>query len=282
MIEETFALELPVRPGLPPHVRTLRGRLRAPAGSRPAPYVLLVPGYLASMDWAFVPWLERTLNEAGLGTLALTLSGSGFANDPSRVTEKVAFEHNTYAQELEDVSIAKHWAERRADLDQARAGILGHSRGSAMSLIHAAEHGGYRAWCGWATVGSVGRYDPHRIVEWKARGRLPVSTAGGQRFELARDLLHDFTENAARYDLVDAAQRFRGQGLLVHGEKDRSVTVEEARACVPRFGGRARLVEIEGTGHNFGARHPVGAPRPALAAALGATAEYFAEVLLPG
>ena len=280
---ETFELALPVRQGVPAHDRVLRGRLRVPDVALPAPWMLLVPGYLASMDWAFVPWLERSLNDVGLATLALTLSGSGFAQDPTTVTERIAFEHNTYAQEIEDVGVAADWAATRPELDQGRACIWGHSRGSAMALVHAAERGGYRAWCGWASVGRVGRYDPHRIVEWREKGRLPVATADGQRFHLAQDLLHDFTAGAARYDLVVAAKRFRGRALFVHGARDRSVSVEEARACLPRFEGRAELVEVPATGHNFGARHPVDEPRPPLRTALEATAAFCSNTFrVPG
>ena len=65
----------------------------------------------------------------------------------------------------------------------------------------------------------------------------------------------------------------------MHGAHDRSVSVEEARACLPRFEGRAELVEVPATGHNFGARHPVEEPGPALRTALEATAGFCATTL---
>ena len=108
---------------------------------------------------------------------------------------------------------------------------------------------------------------------------MPVQTAGGQRFELARDLLDDFSTRAEDYDLVRAARSYRGNALLVHGTRDRSVPVEEAREVVGRFAERGRLIEIEATGHNFGARHPTAEPGPALQRALEATGEFFAEQL---
>ena len=278
--EHALEIELPVRAGLPPHRRVLRGNLTLPEQVERPPVVTLVPGYLASANWAFLPRLTAELRGRGLATLALTLSGSGFAEDAGQVTERIAFEHNTYAQELEDLAAASEWLSKRSEVDGSRQGIFGHSRGSAMALLHAAETGRFQALCTWSTVGSVGRYDPDRIELWRREGRLPVQTAGGQRFELAPDLLEDFTKNAAKYDLERAADRFAGTVLLVHGSRDRSVPVQEAREVVGRFGDRGSLVEIEATGHNFGARHPGREPGPALARALEVTSQYFARELL--
>ncbi len=277
--EHAFEIELPVRAGLPPHRRVLRGNLAVPGRAECPPVVTLVPGYLASLNWAFLPWLAAELEGRGVATLALTLSGSGFAEDAGQVTERIAFEHNTYAQELEDLAAAAEWLSGRSEVDRSRQGIFGHSRGSAMALVHAARAGKFQALCTWSTVASVGRYDPDRIELWRREGRLPVQTAGGQRFELAPDLLEDFTTNAADYDLERAAGRFAGTALLVHGSRDRSVPVSEAREVVRRFGDRGSLVEIEATGHNFGSRHPGQEPGPALARALEVTSQFFAREL---
>jgi pimeloyl-ACP methyl ester carboxylesterase len=251
---------------------------------RGRPWVLLVHGYLASMDWGFVPWLERELLDRELGVVAVTLSGSGFEDDPTRVTHAEAFGRNTYAGELADLAAVHAWLqrERPAGFDLERAAIWGHSRGSAMALVHAAEVGGYSSLCTWASVGSVGRYDPHRIVEWQANGFLTVETARGQKLRLERDLFEDFTGNAARYDLAKRAADWRAPALLVHGERDRSVPVSEAQAHARHFGGPgARVHVVGGAGHNFGTRHPCERPGPALAEALAVTGDFFESSLLP-
>jgi len=253
-------------------------------GASPRPWVLLVHGYLASMDWGFLPWLERELLSRDLGVVAVTLSGSGFEDDPARVTHTEAFARNTYAGELADLAAVHAWlrAERPAGFDLERAGAWGHSRGSAMALVHASEVGGYSALCTWASVGSVGRYDPHRIVEWQANGYLTVETARGQKLRLERDLYDDFTGDAARYDLARRAADWRAPALLVHGERDRSVPVAEAREHAGRFGGpAARVHVVGGAGHNFGTRHPCERPGPALAEALAVTGDFFESTLLP-
>lgn len=257
----------------------IRVRCSSPGDrSNPRPWVLLIHGYLASMDWGFLPWLERELLKLELGVVAVTLSGSGFEDDASRVTHTEAFARNTYAGELADLAAVHAWlqAECPAGLALERAGIWGHSRGSAMALVHASEVGGYSALCTWASVGSVGRYDPHRIVEWQANGFLTVETARGQRLRLERDLYDDFTHNVARYDLARRAADWQAPTLLVHGERDRSVRVAEAEEHASRFGAAgARVHVVGGTGHNFGTRHPCERPGPALTEALGVTADFF-------
>lgn len=281
-----------LRISLPDSSVSIAANSKAPGTSDPAaahgeagvPWVMLVHGYLASMDWGFLPWIERELVSRGLGVVAVTLSGAGFEEDPTRVTHLEAFARDTYARELADLAAVRDWleSERPAGLNPELAGIWGHSRGSAMALVHASEVGGYSALCTWATVGSVGRYDPHRLVEWQANGFLTVETARGQKLRLERDLYRDFTENAERYNLARLAREWVAPTLLVHGERDRSVPLEEAAQHAREFGSpSAVLHSVGGTGHNFSTRHPCEAPGPALRAALEATGRFFESVLLP-
>ncbi len=287
-VEQRVELSLPARPGMGEHDRLVRARVRVPAES--APYVLMVPGYLASMDWAFIPALEQGFNAAGLATVVVTVSGSGFGANSSEVTELEAFGHDTYEQQLEDLAaIGEHLGQGHVPgLDQERRAIWGHSRGSAMALLHAAETGGYRALCTWATVARVGRYDPHRITEWETQGFIQIPTAGGQRLKLYDDIYRDYTENAERYDLDAASVRFGGPALFVHGMRDRAVPPAEAQSFAERFGddgfggpngAGARFFGVDDVGHNFGARHPLKDVGPGLASAIEASANFLVSEL---
>lgn len=288
LLEHRVELTLPPRAVGVTTDRRVRARVRVPAES--APYVLMVPGYLASMDWAFIPALEQGLNVAGLATAVVTVSGSGFGEDSSAVTELEAFGHDTYEQQLEDLAaLDGHLgAGEVPGLDLERRAIWGHSRGSAMALLHAAETGGYRALCTWATVARVGRYDPHRITEWESQGYIEIPTASGQRLRLYDDIYRDYTENAERYDLDEASVRFGGPALFVHGMRDRAVAPAEAQSFAERFGddgfggplgAGARFFGVDDVGHNFGTRHPLRDVGPGLASAIEASVNFLVSEL---
>ena len=285
---QSFELDLAPRPGTPIVRRVIRGRVLLPDdGASPAPYVVLAHGYLAFMDWAFLPALADALVERGLAVVAFNMSGGGVGPELDDFTDPLGFAHNTYEQELEDLAAVAEAARdgRLGPLDTDRAGIWGHSRGAAMSVLHAARRaaagdGAYRALCTWASVASVGRYDPDRIEEWHREGALWVTLADGRRLRLERDLLDEFEPRPPALDVEVAASSLDIPTLLVHGARDRSVPESEARGLVGVYpAGRAQLHVVDGAGHNFGARHPLRETRPPLREALSVTAEHFARYL---
>lgn len=268
--------------------RRLRGRVTAgEPGASPRPVVVLAHGYLASMDWGFLPPLERALAAAGLAVVSFDFTGNGVSGRRAgRLDDEPGFARNTYAQELEDLAAVTAHVRREGrglGLDASRLGLFGHSRGAAMSLVHASEHGAVSALCSWSAGGHVGRYDPHRLVEWERNGYLEIALGHGRKWRLERDLWHDFTNNAARYDLRAAALRYAGAWMIVQGERDRATTPEELRRFLTGLGTRRpappELHFIAGAGHNFGARRSDELRAP-LTEALELTAAFFVRELL--
>jgi uncharacterized protein len=292
---QAFELELP-------HARTrrdgscpvVRGRVvgAAPEVSIPRAHVVAIHGYLTSMSWGFFPVLADELAQRGIATVLFDLSGGGVRGadrrHPWALDDEVGFATNTYAQELDDVAAVTELVRSGCvpGVDPARGALLGHSRGAAMALVHAGEVGGYRAVVGWSAGGHVGRYDPERLVEWAENGVLEVRLGDGRTWKLERDLFHDFTENAGRYDLKAAARRFDGPLLIVNGARDRATTQEEARAFVaaiePTRVAPTTLHFVDGAGHNFGVRADTWRARerrPTLREALDVTLGFFERSL---
>ncbi|MEZ5977506.1 MAG: prolyl oligopeptidase family serine peptidase [Planctomycetota bacterium] len=283
LASQSFELEV----GAPS--RRLRGRVVGAAPeSRPShPVVVLVHGYLASMDWGFFPAIARVLVERGIATVAFDLTGGGVSGArPGELDDELGFSRNTYAQELEDLAAITEFVRSGAVLgvDPRRAGILGHSRGAAMALVHAAESGAYRALCSWSGGSRVARYEPHRLEEWQRDGSLRVPLGDGRTWRLERDLYRDFERNRTRYDLVRAGARFAGAWRFVHGERDRAVPEAEVRAFVEQLerAGRERpeLAVVPAAGHNFGGAGRVERVGRPLREALDATASFFERELV--
>lgn len=291
---QSFELELPHARRRDGERPVVRGRVvyAAPDGSAPRAHVVAIHGYLTSMNWGFFPVLAEALAERGIATVLFDLSGGGVrGTDPDRpwaLDDEIGFATNTYAQELDDVAAVTELVRSGCvpGVDPARAALFGHSRGAAMALVHASEVGGYRAVVGWSAGGHVGRYDPERLVEWADNGVLEVRLGDGRLWKLERDLFHDFTEHAGRYDLQAAARRFDGPLLIVNGARDRATTQDEARAFVGAIESTrvapTTLHMVEGAGHNFGARAGTWRqrePRSMLREALDVTLDFFERSL---
>ncbi len=81
--------------------------------------------------------------------------------------------------------------------------------------------------------------------------------------------------DAPELDILAAAATVRAPWLIVHGEDDETVPVEDGRRLAERAGGERELRIIPGASHTFGSRHPFAGPTPQLIQALNATQRWF-------
>lgn len=266
--------------------RVIRVRVEGPAGYETGsllPHVLVVHGFKGFMHWGFFPELSRRIADAGMVCVSFNGSGSGIGADLLNFTEEEAFARNTVSRELEDVDRVRALARAGAlpGIDPERAAMVGHSRGGGTALLHAAEHGDYRAVVTWSAIDSFDRVDAASKAGWRASGSLPVvNSRTGQVLRLDVCVLDDIERNREHFDIPAACRRLTARALVIHGTDDEAVPVSAAGrifSALPE-GTRERLV-IEGTGHTFGAVHPLaGVPEP-LERVFGATVGYLGEWL---
>ena len=147
-----------------------------------------------------------------------------------------------------------------------------------MSVIAAAQEDGLAALVTWAAVATFDRWTDEHTRAWESEGVVYVPNARtGQQMPLGRELWDDLRANKARLDISSAAARLEAPWLIVHGQEDESVPVREAHQL--HEAGSGALSVLPETGHTFGARHPMGAPPPALDQAIEATLGHFGHHL---
>jgi dienelactone hydrolase len=259
----------------------IRGDVRMPEGPPPHTAVLVLHGFKGFKEWGFFPRVSERLAAAGHSAVTFNFTGSGVTRE-GEVTDLDAFSSNTFTRELEELELVFGLVRDGVLLPRKprRIGLLGHSRGGADAILHAAGHE-VDALVTWAAISSFQRWTEETRREWREQGRLVVlNTRTGRQLPLDVALLDDFELNRERLDLVRGAAEVSAPWLIVHGLEDLTVGVDEARTLA-RAQPAAHLLLIEGAGHTFEVSHPLeGRTSPQLEEALAGTLRHFERHLL--
>ncbi len=270
------------RPG---HV--IRGDLWSPPDSGESDTaVVICHGFKGFKDWGFFPYLSsRIAARTSLPTVSFNFSGSGVGDDLETFSELDRFGHNTFTDEVMDLSAVLAGL-TDGSLGEVglhpigRFGLFGHSRGGASVILTAAECEEVAAIATWAAISSVERYEQAYAEPLERDGMVTIHNARtGQDMPLYRDILDDIRANRDSLNVLGAAARLRIPFLILHGTEDESVPSSAARELIEAAGNRGRLEWIEGGSHTMNSAHPFPGPNPTLDEAVRLTADHFAEHL---
>jgi pimeloyl-ACP methyl ester carboxylesterase len=256
---------------------TLKGDVRMREGPPPRRAVVVVHGFKGFKDWAFFPHVCTHLATEGYAVVSFNFSHNGIGEDPEVFSDLDAFARNTLTREVEELGqiVGALAGGELTPTAPRRIGILGHSRGGAVSLLAAGEREEVASLVTWGAIDHVDRWGDETVREWREAGVMHVpNQRTGQHMPLSFSLWEDFQENRHRLDLARASESLGLPWLIVHGKEDLTVPVVEGERLARRSG-TARLHLIEGAGHTFEATHPFGTPAPTLEEALGVTLRHF-------
>ena len=147
-------------------------------------------------------------------------------------------------------------------------------------LLEAADDRRVKGVVAWAAVSTFRRYTDSQRNRWKEAGYLEVpNTRTGQIMRLNVSLLEDLEEHPEELDILDAARRLQRPLLILHGEVDLSVTIDNgeelAGAADPEL---TKFVRVPKTGHTFGAAHPFTGTNEALERVVEETDDFLKEI----
>ena len=228
-------------------------------GPRLGPTILLCHGMMSSREGTKQRAFAHALEESGFSVIRFDFSFCGESEG--------RFEEITFAQEVDDLRSAVTWARGQGGIP---VGLLGSSMGGAVAILYARGDPSIRALVTLAAVGV-----PSRLAErmddlksktqaWKDEGyRLGAEGEPGERF----------LEDARRQDVLDAARGLSVPLLVLHGEADEVVPVEDAYAIHANAGGPKALQVLPGVDHRF-------TQPEALAEARNAAKDWFRKYLI--
>jgi dienelactone hydrolase len=242
--------------------------------------VIYVHGFKGFKDWGFVPYIGEFLARRNFVVVTFNFSHNGIGNNPTEFTMLHSFERNTLSREVRELSEIIDACRNTifGPSGNMSIGVLGHSRGGGITLATVPHKPQVAAAVTWSSVATFDRYSEETEEKWRRAGHIEVvNQRTGQIMRLGRDLLDDLEKNKANLLNIElAVKHFLRPLLIVHGEDDESVPVEEAQQ-IHTWADKQKtsLAIIPDTGHTFGAKHPFEGTNPKLEEALTRTADFF-------
>src|SRR5258706_11676939 len=112
------------------------------------PTLFVCQGFRGCRAWGFFPPLAERLAVAGFTAISFNFSGSGVA-EGEEFSELNRWGHQKPSTDLEDVATMVDYAVANG---ATSVGLVGHSRGGGLAILHAARDARVKALVTWAAV----------------------------------------------------------------------------------------------------------------------------------
>jgi len=258
----------------------------ADAVEGPRPVVIFVHGFKGFKDWGSNPHVCSLLARRGFYTIAFNFTRNGVEGHGQDFTRLDRFEENTFSREVAELLEVIDAVEglrlpHFERVDSERIGLLGHSRGGGIAILGACREPAVRSVSVWGSVATFDRYTEHQKERWRRDGYLESrNMRTGQEMRLGVCVLRDLELHRIELDIERGVRQLGRPLLIVHGEQDLSVRIDDGRRLLAAADPSLTEFEpIAQTGHTFGAVHPFEGSTPALEHAIERTARFFARHL---
>lgn len=227
------------------------------------PIVIFCHGYKGFKDWGAWDLMAKSIAEAGIGLIKFNFShNGGTVENPIDFPDLEAFGNNNYSKELDDLNDVINWVtkEFKDNLNLAvnNIALLGHSRGGGISILKASEDKRVKKLITLASVCDFAKRTATTgdLKEWKENGvKYVVNGRTKQQMPHYYQFYEDFKANKERLHIESAEKRLQIPHLIIHGDKDTSVNIDEAYA-LHQWNPNSYIQIIEGADHVFNIRHP--------------------------
>jgi pimeloyl-ACP methyl ester carboxylesterase len=229
----------------------------------PKPIVIFCHGYKGFKDWGAWNLMAKGIANAGFFFIKFNFShNGGTLEQPIDFPDLEAFGNNNYTKELDDLESVMDWicqnSEFKTNSNTNNITLIGHSRGSGIVTIKAEEDPRVTK---VISLAGVCHYDKRsstigRLEQWKKDGvKYVMNGRTKQQMPHYYQFYEDFIANKERLTIKRAVSNLKIPYLIIHGDKDTSVLLEEA-IKLHSWNKTSKFEIIENADHVFNARHP--------------------------
>ncbi len=227
------------------------------------PVVVFVHGYKGFKDWGAWNLMAEAFAKAGFFFVKFNFShNGGTIEEPIDFPDLEAFGNNNYTKELDDLGAVLDWITRQNEHLQKtnveNITLIGHSRGGGIALLKAKEDTRVKKVITLASVSDFKSRFPKgdAFEKWKKDGVYYVKN-GRTKQEMPHyfQFYNNFIENEERLTIKKATENLKIPLLIVHGDADTSVTIQEAEN-LKKWKPDANYEIIANADHVFNTKHP--------------------------
>ena len=255
---ERFEAPSPDGP-LPGYIVQVRDR----RGDEPPPVVIFYGGFDVTKELLYC-FVERAFSDRGIACVVADTPGIGEPLRLRGVPSRPDYEVPTAA-------IIDH-LEGRDDVDTSRLGILGISLGGYYAPRAAVFEERISAVCAWGAIWDWG-------ATWEKRWATRSPNVSVPWFQLpwvmGTETMEEGLERVRQWTLVDVLPSLRQPFLIVHGENDRQIPIEDAHRAFAAAGSEDKELVVFTDAEGGGQHCQTDEPDPARQL----IADWFAEKL---
>ena len=227
------------------------------------PILIFCHGYKGFKDWGAWNLMAETFANAGFFFVKFNFShNGGTAEQPIDFPDLEAFGNNNYSKELDDLGNVIDWisenSEIKNEIDLNEIYLIGHSRGAGIVLLKSNEDPRAKKVISFAGVSNYKSRFPkkEKLQEWKEKQVYFVKN-GRTHQEMPHfyQFFRDFEKNEKRLNIKKATQNLEIPLLIIHGNNDASVSINEAKN-LHKWNSKSTFKIIENSNHVFGTSHP--------------------------
>jgi len=227
------------------------------------PILIFCHGYKGFKDWGAWNLMAENFANAGFFFVKFNFShNGGTAEQPIDFPDLEAFGNNNYSKELDDLGNVIDWVSENSDIkneiDLNEIYLIGHSRGAGIVLLKSDEDSRAKKVISLAGVSDYKSRFPknEKLQEWEEKKVYFVKN-GRTHQEMPHfyQFFRDFEKNEKRLNIKKATQNLEIPLLIIHGNNDTSVSINEAKN-LHKWNSKSMFKIIENSNHVFGTSHP--------------------------
>ncbi|MGJ8665267.1 MAG: alpha/beta hydrolase family protein [Patiriisocius sp.] len=225
------------------------------------PIIIFCHGYKGFKDWGAWHLVAESFANAGFLFVKFNFSkNGGTMEQPIDFPDLEAFAQNNYTTELDDLErIITHISSTYETEVELNVNLIGHSRGGGIVLIKAEEDNRVNkaiTWAGVSDYKSRFKIGTPKFEKWKKDGRMFVEN-GRTKQQMPHDwqFFEDFKNNEERLNIERAIKNLNKPLLIIHGDNDTSVHIEEGMA-LKKWQPKAKFETVKNADHVFNTKHP--------------------------
>jgi len=231
--------------------------------NQPKPIIIFCHGYKGFKDWGAWNLMAAVFANEGFFFIKFNFShNGGTVEQPIDFPDLEAFGNNNYTKELDDLTSVINWISTHSDFKNEvnldAISLIGHSRGGGIVLLKANEDAIIKkvitlaGVCDFekrtATIGDLQQWE-NEGVKYVLNGRTKQNMPHYYQF------YEDFRLNKERLDIKKATENLKIPHLIIHGNKDTSVLIDEAEN-LKKWNSESEFKIIENANHVFNTSHP--------------------------